>query len=194
MVQYKEKEGIVNDGSKSKGKDHWYTLDEWCAPPPPRTNKKKGGKSPPKGGPKTGRNRPRIRSVSLLLCTPLQNLPPKMPVGMSWNLILALTAISAITPCCIRERSLAWTFARVWTARADPWRLFYLIMGDHSLVVKAIEAVCTVKIYIAKLTAQSPHLSEATMELGTHADNTVLGDSCLLIRRCLGFFNRPRVD
>ena len=33
MVQYKEKEGIVNDGSKSEGKDHWYTLDEWCAPP-----------------------------------------------------------------------------------------------------------------------------------------------------------------
>ena len=42
MVQYKEKEGIVNDGSKSKGKDHWYTLDEWCAPPPEDKQEERG--------------------------------------------------------------------------------------------------------------------------------------------------------
>ena len=55
-------------------------------------------------------------------------------------------------------------------------------MVDYSLVVKAIVAVCNVKINIAQLTAQSSHLLEATrMDLDTHADNTVFGDSCLLI-------------
>jgi hypothetical protein len=61
----------VNDGGgKSKGEDHWFTMDEWCAFPEDEQNsirktradrKKKsggknpGGKNPPKGGPKTGR-------------------------------------------------------------------------------------------------------------------------------------------
>jgi len=61
MVQYKQKEGIVNDGSKSKGKDHWYTLDEWCAPPRmnrPRSERlvliarRKGGSLLPRAVPK----------------------------------------------------------------------------------------------------------------------------------------------
>jgi hypothetical protein len=85
---------LLTSGVPPPPEDKHATIRKTCA-----DRKKKGGKSPPKGGPKTGRNRPRIRSVSLLLCTPLQNLPPKMPVGMSWNLILALTAISAITLC-----------------------------------------------------------------------------------------------
>jgi hypothetical protein len=46
---------------------------------------------------------------------------------------------------------------------------------------KAIAAVRTVKINIAKLTAESPRLLESSSELDTHADNTVLGDCCLLI-------------
>ena len=53
--------------------------------------------------------------------------------------------------------------------------------GGSFISCKAIAAVRTVKINIAQLTAQSPHLSESTMDLNTHADNTVLGDCCLLI-------------
>jgi hypothetical protein len=54
----------VNDGGgKGKGKDRWYTLDEWRALPEDEQatirktradrKKKSGGKNPPKGGPKT---------------------------------------------------------------------------------------------------------------------------------------------
>ena len=56
----------VNDGGgKSKGKDRWFTMDEWRALPEDEQasihnthadrKKKSGGKTPPKGGPKTGR-------------------------------------------------------------------------------------------------------------------------------------------
>ena len=54
----------INDGGRSKGEDRWYTLDEWSALPEDdqatirkacADRKKKGGKTPPKGGPKTGR-------------------------------------------------------------------------------------------------------------------------------------------
>jgi hypothetical protein len=53
--------------------------------------------------------------------------------------------------------------------------------GGSFISFKAIAAVRTVKINIAQLTAQTPHLLEAMMDLDTHADNTVLGGSCLLI-------------
>ena len=53
--------------------------------------------------------------------------------------------------------------------------------GGSFISCKAIAAVRTVKVNIAQLTAQSPHLSESTMDLDTHADITVLGDCCLLI-------------
>ena len=54
----------VSNGGKSKGEDRWYTQDKWRALPEDNQakirktcadRKKKGGKSPPKGGPKTGR-------------------------------------------------------------------------------------------------------------------------------------------
>jgi len=54
-------------------------------------------------------------------------------------------------------------------------------LGGSFISCKAIAAVCTVKVNIAQLTAQSPHLSGATIDINTHANNTVLGDSCLLI-------------
>jgi len=53
--------------------------------------------------------------------------------------------------------------------------------GGSFISCKAIAAVCTVNVNIAQLTAQSPHLSESTMDLDTQANNTVLGDCCLLI-------------
>jgi hypothetical protein len=53
--------------------------------------------------------------------------------------------------------------------------------GGSFISCKAIAAVCTVKINIAQLTAHTPHLLEAMMDLDTHANNTVLGGSCLLI-------------
>ncbi len=55
----------VNDGGRGTGEDCWYTLDKWRAFPVDKQamiqkacadrKKKKGGKTPPKGGPKTGR-------------------------------------------------------------------------------------------------------------------------------------------
>jgi hypothetical protein len=57
----------VNDGGggKSKGEDHWYTMEKWRALPEDEQatirktrsdrKKKSGGKTPPKGGPKTNR-------------------------------------------------------------------------------------------------------------------------------------------
>ncbi len=73
--------------------------------------------------------------------------------------------------------------------------------GGSFISCKTIAAVRTVKVYIAQLTAQSPLLLEAMMDLDTHANNTVLGGSCLLIHdsywmegRCLGVFISPRVD
>ncbi len=55
----------INDGGRGTGEDCWYTFDEWRALPKDQQamirkaradcKKKKGGKTPPKGGPKTGR-------------------------------------------------------------------------------------------------------------------------------------------
>jgi hypothetical protein len=55
----------VDDGGRGMGEDCGYTLDEWQALPKDEQamirkacadrKKKKGGKTPPKGGPKTGR-------------------------------------------------------------------------------------------------------------------------------------------